>query len=133
MFKIEFTPENMEKCLCAECPVQAESSCIKDQLKIMEEIGHSIDIDSGFILDPEEVPKLYCSTGKTSCNDLNFHEECQCVNCDVWKEYDLEARVTRAYFCNNGKASDCCEINTDEDREEEAKLRELRRTYYTPI
>ncbi len=133
MFKIDFNRENLEKCLCTECPVQSESSCIKDQLKLMEETGHSLDIDTGFFLDPKKVPKLYCATGKTRCDDLNFHEECQCINCDVWKEYDLETRGAPGYFCKHGKASECCEINVGEDRNQKSKLRELRRTYYTPI
>ncbi len=132
MLKIDFNLENMEKCLCAECPVLSKSSCVKDQIKIMEEIGHSVDIDSGFILDPEKVPTVYCATGKTSCSDLQFHEECQCKNCDIWKEYDLEVRESPAYFCRNGKAVDCCEI-TDDVIDREGKLRELKRTYYTPI
>jgi hypothetical protein len=49
------------------------------------------------------------------------------------KEYDLEARGAPSYFCKNGKASDCCEIESNGDNEREAKLRELRRTYYTPV
>jgi hypothetical protein len=132
MLKIDFNQENMEKCLCAECPVQAKSSCVKDQIKIMDEIGHSVDIDSGYILDPEVIPKVYCSTGKTECEDLYYHEECQCTKCPVWKEYDLEVRESPAYFCKNGKAIDCCKI-TDDIGDREAKLRELKRTYYTPI
>lgn len=123
----------MERCLCAECPVQAKSSCVKDQLKMVEETGRSTDIDSGFIIDPERVPKLYCATGKTSCGDLYFHEECQCKNCDVWKGNDLESRGAPAYFCKHGEASECCEIGPSENRKREAKLRELRRTYYTPV
>lgn len=133
MFKIDFNQVNTEKCLCAECPVQAKSSCVKDQSKLMEETGHSIDIDSGFMIDPEKVPKVYCATGKTSCGDLYFHEECQCRDCDIWKENDLEAREAPAYFCKNGKASECIKIYSNDDKRREAKLRELRRTYYTPI
>jgi len=133
MFKIDFNQENLEKCLCLNCPVQVNSPCIKDQIKLMEEIGHSIDIDSGFILDPEKVPQVYCATKKTNCGDLYYHEECQCINCEVWKEYDLEARGAPAYFCKHGKASDCCEIDSNHDNTRKAKLRELRRTYYTPI
>lgn len=133
MFKIDFNPVNMEKCLCAQCPVQAMSSCIKDQLKIMEEEGRSTDIDSGFMIEPEKVPMLYCATGETGCGDLDFHEECQCQDCDVWRENDLEARGAPAYFCKNGEASQCCEIDIGENQERESKLRELRRTYYTPV
>jgi hypothetical protein len=132
MIEIDFNPENMEKCLCAQCPVQAKSSCVKDQWKEMEEAS-SADIDSGFVVDPEKVPQLYCATGKTICGDLYFHEECQCKGCDVWKENDLAARGAPAYFCKNGEASECCEIDIGEDESREAKLRELRRTYYTPV
>jgi hypothetical protein len=133
MLEIDFNQENLEKCLCIECPVQTKSQCIKDQIKLWKELGHSIDIDSGFILNPEKIPKLYCSTGKSRCEDLNLDEECQCKKCDLWKEFDLEVRGTPAYFCENGKANDCCEININEDRDREAKLRKLRRSYYTPI
>lgn len=132
MLKIDFNPENLEKCLCTTCPVQAKSSCIEDQLKIMEEIGHASDIDGGYMVDAENVPKLYCATGKTNCGDLYFHEECQCKDCRVYIENDLETRGAPGYFCKHGKASDCCKIDT-EDSKREAKLRELRRTYYTPI
>jgi hypothetical protein len=132
MLKIDFNLENVEKCLCAECPVQKKSSCVKDQMKIIEEIGHSVDIDSGFVLDQERIPKLYCSHGETNCKDLDYHEECQCIKCDIWKEYDLEVREAPAYFCKNGKAEDCCNIDNDTENRE-SKLRELNRTYYTPI
>jgi len=133
MFKIDFNQVNLEKCICNECLVQANSPCVKDQLKIMEETGHSTDIDSGFIIDPEKVPQIYCATGKTSCGDLYYHEECKCKNCDVWKENDLEARGAPAYFCKNGKAYDCCESDIDEKQKQKSNLRELTRTYYTPI
>jgi len=68
----------------------------------MEEAS-SADIDSGFVVDPEKVPQLYCATGKTICGDLYFHEECQCKSCDVWKENDLAARGAPAYFCKMEK------------------------------
>ena len=132
MLKIDFNLENMEKCLCGKCPVQSKSSCVKDEMKIIEEIGHTLDIDSGYILDSEKIPTVYCAHGKTKCEDLEYHEECQCPNCDIWKEYDLEVREAPAYFCKNGKAVDCCEIS-DDVGDREAKLRKLKRTYYTPI
>lgn len=131
MLKIEFTKENLDKCLCIDCPVQSKSSCVKNQIKKIEEINQS-DIDSGFMVGLDNVPQLYCATGKTNCTDLYTHEECQCKQCDVWKENDLEVRGAPAYFCINGRAEDCCKIVTD-DQEKGTKLRELRRTYYTPI
>lgn len=90
------------------------------------------DIDGGYMVDAEKVPNLYCATGKTNCGELYFHEECQCKDCRVHIENDLETRWAPGYFCKYGKASDCCKIDT-EDLKREAKLRELRRTYYTPI
>jgi len=133
MLKIDFNLENMEKCLCSECPVQSKNSCVKDHLKMIEEVGHSVDIDSGFILDQEKIPEVYCAHGKTNCKDLDYHEECQCIKCKVWKEYDLEVREAPGYFCKNGKAVDCCKITDDDIEDRESKLRELKRTYYTPI
>ena len=131
MLKIDFNTENMDKCLCQDCPVQIGSNCVKDEIRKIEEI-QSEDVDAGVMIEPEEVPKLYCATGKTNCKDLYTHEECQCPNCDVWKENDLEVRGAPAYFCINGRAVECCKIVTD-DEEHKAKLRGLRRTYYTPI
>ncbi len=131
MLKIDFNKRNMEKCLCLGCPVQKDSACIKDQVEIMEEVNKDVDIDTGVMIGPDEVPKLYCATGKSKCNDLYTHEECQCPQCDVWKEKDLEVRGAPAYFCINGRAVECCKIISDEDFD--AKSREMRRLYYTPI
>lgn len=110
MLEIDFNKKNLDKCLCLNCPVQKDSSCVKDQ----------------------EVPKLYCATGKSKCGDLKSHEECQCPKCDVWMENDSEVRRAPAYFCINGRAVECCKIVSDDD-ERDSKLRELRRSYYTPI
>jgi hypothetical protein len=41
------------------------------------------------VFEPEEFPWLYCATGKASCDDLNFEEECICRDCKVWKENSL--------------------------------------------
>ena len=45
MLEIDFNKKNMDKCLCLNCPVQKDSSCVKDQVEEMEEIGKDIDID----------------------------------------------------------------------------------------
>ena len=67
MLEIDFNKKNLDKCLCSNCPVQQDNSCVKDQVEEMEEIGKDIDIDSGVMMGPDEVPKLYCTTGKTKC------------------------------------------------------------------
>lgn len=130
MLKINFDELNLQKCLCPNCPVQSENSCVKEQRKAIEENTKTESITSRLLGKHEEVPQLYCSKGKSQCADLKTDKECQCPKCDVWKENDLEVREAPAYFCINGKALDCCKITQDID---EAKLRELRRTYYTPI
>jgi hypothetical protein len=132
MLKIDFNRENIEKCLCTDCPVHKGNNCIEDQVKLMEEISKDLDIDTGIMIGPDELPKLYCATGKTKCTDLNTHEECQCPQCEVWKENDLEVRDALAYFCVNGRAVECCKITIDEE-DFDNKSREMRRTYYTPI
>ena len=132
MLEIELTLKNLKKCLCPDCPVQKDNSCIRDQTILLEETGHSTDLDGAFMLEEEKIPLLYCAKGKSICLELNFHEECQCHKCKIWKEYDLEVRGAEGYFCRHGKASECCEIE-NEDQDRESKLREIRRTYYTPI
>lgn len=127
MLKIELNKKNLKKCLCPDCPVQMDNSCIKDQIILIKESNNE------FVLEADKIPLLYCVKGKSICEDLNFHEECQCVNCRIWKEYDLEARGNEGYFCRYGKASECCEIEKDDREDQESKLREIRRAYYTPI
>jgi len=133
LLKIELNLENLKKCQCPDCHVQADNSCIKQQTILLEEKGHSTDLNGEFVLEADEIPLLYCVKGKSICEDLNFHEECQCVKCLIWKEYDLEARGNEGYFCRYGKATECCEIKEDNEEDQESKLREIRRAYYTPI
>jgi hypothetical protein len=63
-----------------------------------------IYIDIASIIEPEEVPKMYCATGKTKCNDLYFHEECQCPKCPIWEENNLASGEPMNYFCKDGEA-----------------------------
>jgi hypothetical protein len=63
----------------------------------------SNDVDTISELKPKDFPWFYCSVGKASCDDLNFEEECQCKNCAVWKEYNLENSKQMEYFCRDGQ------------------------------
>ncbi len=101
--KVTYTLSNIEKCMCSLCPVQADSKCAQDKLvsskKAMEQIPR------GEVPNPEDIPGIYCSTGKATCQDLNPDKQCICNTCDVWKGYNLGEGKTSQYFCQNGRAT----------------------------
>jgi hypothetical protein len=53
---------------------------------------------------PEDVPGVYCATGKATCSDLDPEQMCQCDKCDVYKENDLGSGEPGGYYCAEGKA-----------------------------
>jgi hypothetical protein len=103
MAKVEFNMENVEKCLCKSCLVQSNSECVKIKMKVIQE-KMAEDIDSAIVIEPSDIPGMYCATGKTTCDDLYFHEECKCGECLVFKENDLMSGKPMGYYCRDGKA-----------------------------
>jgi len=100
--KVPYTIDNIKKCMCPKCPVQADSKCAKDKLNsLTKELG---SIQEGGVPEPQNVPGIYCSTGKATCQDLNPEEQCICYTCAIWKEYKLGDGTPSMYFCQNGKA-----------------------------
>ncbi|MEW6010265.1 MAG: DUF2769 domain-containing protein [Euryarchaeota archaeon] len=99
MSKVEFNRENLEKCICKTCPVQAESSCAKEKNMKVKEM-----MEENMMPDPEMVPGLYCARGKASCSDLDTSKMCQCNECALWKEYDLPEGSPMGYYCRDGEA-----------------------------
>jgi hypothetical protein len=95
--------ENIKKCLCSKCPVQIESQCVKDKLKIMLLITQQ-DLDSPMRMDETRVPGVYCSTGKANCIDIDLEKVCKCNDCPVWEGHDLKISSPGRYFCRDGKA-----------------------------
>ncbi|MCE7698885.1 MAG: DUF5518 domain-containing protein [Methanobacterium paludis] len=98
---IEFKPDNIQKCLCTTCPVQEESECVKEKAKTFKEMMQS---EGDMMPHPIDVPGMYCANGKATCEDLDATKMCQCTNCLVWKENDLESAELKGYFCRDGKA-----------------------------
>ena len=94
--KIEFTRGNITKCLCPQCPVQAESECAQTKMKMLQESMR------GMSPEPSDVPGVYCATGTATCNDLDPNKTCKCPNCEVFKENNLAQGEPGAYFCQNG-------------------------------
>lgn len=103
MKKVEYTAGNIAKCQCTNCPVQTKSECFKGKLRKMQEMM-SEDVDIASIIEPEDVPGLYCSTGKASCTDLDAHQICKCGECLLWTEYELNTGTPGSYFCRDGAA-----------------------------
>ena len=103
MENIEFSMENIKKCLCMRCAVQIESQCVKDKQQIMLLIKNQ-DLDSPMMMGPDRVPGLYCSTGKAVCKDIDTKKVCKCNECLIWNQKSLKSSIPGRYFCKDGKA-----------------------------
>jgi hypothetical protein len=96
--RVPFTVENVMKCICGKCPVQAESQCSKAKKPdIPEALKQSP-------LQADAIPGMYCGTGKASCTDLDMSKMCMCGACPLWEEYSLAATTPMGYYCRDGKA-----------------------------
>jgi len=98
--KVPFTAENVATCICAQCPVQTGSACVKETRAKAKEVARG----SGAMLKPEDVSGLYCATGNAACKDINTRQMCICGDCPIWKEYLLVSGKPLGYFCRDGKA-----------------------------
>lgn len=87
--KIPFTQENISKCICPGCPVQLKSECSRKKMVLKNPTR------------PEDIPKLYCSSGIAACKDLDAKQMCICGSCPVFEEFKL----ANGYFCVSGKAT----------------------------
>ena len=99
--KVAFTPENMKKCICDYCPVQTKSECAKASSDKAEK---AVNGDEATLSRPEEIPCLYCSSGRSACGDLDYKEMCICGQCPVWMEQNLVGSNFTGYYCRDGRA-----------------------------
>jgi hypothetical protein len=91
--QVAFTQDNITKCQCTSCPVQASSDCAMDKTRTMQA--------KDTMPSPEDAPKVYCSTGKATCTDLDLSKQCVCPTCSVWSENAL----SNYKYCQNGSAA----------------------------
>lgn len=127
MKEVELTIDNVTKCVCPMCPVQASSECIAakrpdwerartaagDILAEYPTYPEAFDMDyqdlettevgrrHGFKKpEREDMIELYCSeaVGRSSCNDLDGAKPCQCPTCAVWASHQLDS----TYYCMSG-------------------------------
>ncbi len=97
MSKVEFLIPLIKKCLCHQCPVQSQSICVDGKRRLMLEIVYGNE--TGMFLEPDRVPALYCSSGRTSCTDIDNSKNCLCDKCNIWADYDLDKIKNPRYFC----------------------------------
>ena len=98
--KVPYEKKNMRRCICAKCPVQGNSQCVKEKLPNLQEALTSEDMP-----EPKDIPGFYCSGGDSTCKrELDFNPMCICANCENWNEYDLAEGMPAGYFCRDGKA-----------------------------
>lgn len=103
MAKVDFNLENIQKCICKTCPVQAESECVKQKRMKVQEMMPKM-MEKNMTPEPEMIPGMYCATGKASCVDIDVSKMCQCNECAIWKEYDLPSGQPMGYYCRDGES-----------------------------
>jgi hypothetical protein len=96
--KVPFILDNVSKCLCPGCPVQAQSKCVA---------GLKSGLAAALKKSPlrhEEVPGVYCGVGKATCRDIDPKKDCLCGDCAVFRRYNLAKGKPDGYFCSAGAA-----------------------------
>jgi len=93
--KVPFASENVKGCICMQCPVQVKSLCAREKEKSAKSIGFP---------NPQDVPRLYCSSGKAACKDIDTKQMCICGACPVWHKFKLAGAKPTLHFCRDGKA-----------------------------
>ncbi len=96
--KVPLTVDNVKNCICAKCPVQTNSECIK---------GKAANVKVAMSKSPlpgEDIPGMYCSTGKASCEDIDTNQMCICNGCMLWFKYSLADNKPKGYYCRDGIA-----------------------------
>jgi hypothetical protein len=96
--KVPLALDNVKKCLCPECPVQARSKCVA---------GLKSRLTAALKQNPlrhEEIPGVYCGAGKATCTDIDPKKDCLCGDCAVYSQYKLEKGKPDLYFCSAGAA-----------------------------
>ena len=93
--KVPFDQKGVKDCICTQCPVQVRSACAKEKEKSSKGIPSP---------RPHGVPRLYCSSGKASCSDLDLKQMCICGACPVWNKHKLAGAKPTLHFCRDGAA-----------------------------
>jgi len=93
---VVFNTGNVGKCLCPKCPVQLKNQCVSGKL------GTISQALSKNPLAREDIPGVYCSTGKATCRDVDPEQSCICGNCSIFTKYNLAKGKPVGYYCHDG-------------------------------
>lgn len=102
-FVVPYASANINKCKCPQCPVQADSQYAQDKIKSSKPAMDKMS--AGEVPNPEDVPGIYCSTGKARYQNLDFGRKCICGSCGIRKKYDLKDADPNNHFCQHGRAT----------------------------
>jgi hypothetical protein len=94
--KVPLSSSTVSACLCPQCPVQEKSKCVA---------GLKPGVSAALKKEPlnkDEIPGVYCGTGKAACTDLNPAQPCVCASCALYPEYNLAAGKPDLYYCTDG-------------------------------
>lgn len=97
--KVQFNLDNVNRCLCPNCQVGAESKCVAQKKENLAAVL------ARKMLKREEIPAVYCSVGPATCQDLSFNKPCSCFECPVYADYKLADGMPNCYYCLNGPPS----------------------------
>lgn len=100
--EVPYVASNLERCMCSQCPVQAESACALEKMGNFK--NEAKKLVEGKAPIPQNVPGMYCSAGEAFCRDLSVNKDCICNTCSVWKENDLTNACTSDHYCSSGRA-----------------------------
>lgn len=107
IMKVPFNIDTVSKCICYKCPVQISSPCSKMGMDMGIKIKEA-PADSKLrrtIPQPRSVSGVYCSSGETPCNDLDFSKICTCPVCEIFNGYNLRRNdpdFIEGFFCGEG-------------------------------
>jgi hypothetical protein len=96
--EITLTEDNINNCICPNCPVQTMSKCIEEKMNKFKITPNKNTMRS------EDIPGMYCSTGEAKCKDIDTNNMCICEGCLLWFQYDLDKSKPLGYFCRDGIA-----------------------------
>jgi hypothetical protein len=96
--KVIFNSENVKLCLCAKCTVQENSACARQKIEKFKALEENGDLPK-----KDDIPKLYCGAGPSTCKDIDTDLECLCSNCPVWYKYFLAKEKPTSHFCRYGR------------------------------
>ncbi len=99
MPEVAWTADNAKTCLCSGCPVQAASACVAG-LQGKKAAAMAAGMDQ--MPAAKELAGLYCSSGKATCEDLDFSKNCLCMGCPVYRANGLDEWK----YCERGSAAE---------------------------